>query len=150
MWYLIKDNDLKKLWIPAVYFSNGITFRQFPDTNKLSTLWFYLPNQRLRYSEVFVITISCSLQFQTFPFDSHQCKLKLRNWMGSIIRVLLNPPTIYTTTENDEEIGGDSVSLSNAKSNYYFNFESLESTNALENGIRYSQAQVLISPILSY
>ena len=126
IWYLIDFKDITQLWSPLLYIGNSLKVKKLPELSKLSSLWFYMPHG-LSYYEVFTVWISCSLEFHTYPFDSHTCNLNLKNWIGGRWRVDLNSPKIFTTTDNGELIGGNALfNMTNIRLNYDFNFESLE------------------------
>ena len=100
----------------------------------------------LHYSEIFSAQISCELNFQTFPFDSHECILELKNWIGAVFSettgVRLNSPRIFTVNENGQEIGGKKFDKSPSRMKFHFSFESLESTTFPVNGYAYSMAKI--------
>ena len=44
------------------------------------------------------------MDFQAIPFDSHQCNLDFKNWIGSIRRINLKAPKILVNDENGQEM----------------------------------------------
>ena len=147
IWYLIDFKDITQLWSPLLYIGNSLKVKKLPELSKLSALWLFMPHQLLYY-EVFRVTLSCSLDFQTYPFDSHTCNLNMQNWGGSMFRNILNPPKLFTTLNNGELIGGNAIfNMSNNRLNYDFSFESLESIPSFQPDTQtlkypYSLAQV--------
>ena len=84
-WFLIDLNDMNQLWTPAVYFGNAKDIKKSGSFGKdlLAYLWYKSDNHLLHYSEIFMVTFSCGLNFEPFPFDSHECNLDLKNWIGT-------------------------------------------------------------------
>ena len=61
-------------------------------------------------------------------------------------RLVLNSPKIYTVDSNGKEIGGSEFNFpNNGRLDYNFNLKSLPSSDFLENGLRYSLAQVKLN-----
>ena len=117
IWYTMKQGDIHDVWTPSMFFSNALDVKKIPQDRKLSALWFHMPHG-LFYVQILVQTISCNLNFQSFPFDSHECILNLRTWSESVYRVRLNSPKIYDAQKNVDPF------------DYHFSFESLQSTEA--------------------
>ena len=92
--------DLEKVWSPRIYFGNGVSIKDlesFGDNyDSLSNFWFFGDKKSLKYSIKFIPTVSCTMNFEAFPFDRHVCELMLINWLGGLWRVKLNSPEIYT------------------------------------------------------
>ena len=83
------------------------------------------------------------MNFQSFPFDSHECVLDLKNWIGETYRVILNSPKILTNDENGNEIAGKKLTiLSNTELDYNFYFETLPTSVFVDDSLKYSMAQV--------
>ena len=114
--------DMLDIWYPRIYVGNSLKIQSLvsdTDTSIMNSLWFYSPTNTLRYSVIFVTDVSCKLNFQTFPFDYHECNLILKNWLGSSYRVLLKSSRIYAMDQEGKEIGGKTFNLSsNDKLNY--------------------------------
>ena len=100
----------------------------------------------LLYSEVFTTTLSCDMNFETFPYDYHECIINFKNWYGSEWRVQLQSPKIYMLDKNGKEIGGSKFNYTKSgRLNYNFNLESLPNSVYLENGLNWSLAQVKLN-----
>ena len=112
------------------------------DSNALSSIWFLLPINRMRYSEVFITNIGCDFDFTTYPFDTHTCILNLKNWIGADYRLKLNTPSIFTLNSTGLEIGGQEFNFSNGRLNYDMKFKSLPSESFIENGIKYHKSMI--------
>ena len=103
----------------------------------------------LRYSAVVTATISCNLNFQTFPHDSHKCLFILKNWIGDTSEVVLATPNILTNDENGKEIGGKEIKMpSDDFLEYDFELKVLPATKFEDNNLSYSMVQVRILLLL--
>ena len=109
----------------------------------LNSLWYSYPTKYLRYSVIFVTKVSCKLDFQTFPFDNHECDLILKNWVGGSYRIVLKSPSIYGLDENGQEVEGKYFNITgNNRLNYKFRFESLPTTEFQDDGHKYSETRI--------
>ena len=141
-----------QIWHPELYIGNDIETQNLlnlaQNTELITNLWFHYPNQELRYASIFTAKIACSLDFQTYPFDSHTCLMNVNNWLGENQRVTFGDPEIYTNdgfyTEG-KEIGGKEFELkTDGRLDYNFKFESLSSSTFIDSGYEYALAQVKI------
>ena len=96
-------SDFNKLWSPIIYIGNSVKFKSQgsfgPDPKSLNLVWYYYYHHRLKYSEVFITSVSCKLDFKSYPFDSHDCIINLKNWYGASYRLILDQPRIFTVDE---------------------------------------------------
>ena len=83
-------------------------------------------------------TVFCGLDFNHFPFDSHECFLDLKNWIGWSEVVILNSPMFSNGNEKVKSISN----TSNSRLKFDFSFESLESKTFPVNGYPYSMTQI--------
>ena len=78
----------------------------------------------MEYTEMFTATISCNMNFKTYPLDSHKCLLDMKSWEGATYRLLLNAPKIFTFAKDGKtEIEGKNSEIRNLKS------KNMKSTN---------------------
>ena len=140
------------LWYPKVYIGNDVQTQNLvnfaQDAGSIINLWYLYPEHKLRYGTIFTAKIACSLDFETYPFDSHTCLMNVNNWSGAKHRVMFGKPKIYTNdgfyTEG-KEIGGNEFELkTDGRLDYNFKFESLPSLTFEDSGYEYTQAQVKI------
>ena len=83
------------------------------------------------------------MDFQAIPFDSHQCNLDFKNWIGSIRRINLKAPKILVNDENGQEIGGEELTIkSDGRLHYNFYIKTLSTSGFVDDGTEYSMAQV--------
>ena len=73
-------SNIKDLWSPTVYLGNAEDVKKHDSLgeDKLSYLWYEYTQKMLHFSEIFSAKISCQLDFSNYPFDSHECILRLK------------------------------------------------------------------------
>ena len=149
-WYFMENGAL--LWAPELYIGNDVQTQNLiffgQNSDSITSLWYHYPKHEVRYSTIFTAKIACSLDFQTFPFDSHTCLMNFNNWIGANYRIIFGKPRIYTNdgfyTEG-KEIGGNEFELkTDGRLDYDFKFESLPSHTFIDSGFEYALAQVKI------
>ena len=100
----------------------------------------------VKYAVILTAKVACNMNFQTFPFDSHECILEIKNWIGASYRLVLNSPRIYKIGLNGKQLGGKEVEInSDGSLDYNFQFKALDSTIYHGNSdvdTKYSMAQV--------
>ena len=140
------------IWHPRLYIGNNIETQNLvnfdQNTESITSLWYHYPKQELRYASIVTAKIACSLDFQTYPFDSHTCLMNFNNWIGANYRIIFGKPKIYTNdgfyTEG-KEIGGNEFELkTDGRLDYDFKFESMPSSTFIDSGFEYALAQVKI------
>ena len=80
VWYLMHTSDIKDLWSPTVYMGHAENVKKFDSLgeDKISYLWFEYSKKMLHFSEIFSAKVPCELNFDSYPFDSHTCKLQIK------------------------------------------------------------------------
>ena len=147
-WFLIENKYMVDIWYPKIYIANSVTTQSLvshTDATILNQLWYNYLSNTLRYSVIFVAKVSCKLDFQSFPFDNHECDLLLRNWNGASYWIVLKSPTIYGLDDNGNDIEGKHFNITmtgNNKLDYRFWFESLPTTEYQDNGLKYSETGI--------
>ena len=141
-----------QIWHPELYIGNDVETQNLlnfgQNSDLITSLWYFYSEHRVRYSTIFTAKIACSLDFQTFPFDSHTCLMNFNNWIGANYRIIFGKPKVYTNdgfyTEG-KEIGGYEFELkTDGRLDYDFKFESLPSSTFIDSGFEYALAQVKI------
>ena len=136
------------IWYPKIYIANSVTIQSLvsnTDATILNDLWYNYLSHTLRYNVIFVAKVSCKLDFQSFPFDNHECDLILRNWSGASYRIVLKSPTIYGLDEDGKEIAGKYFNIttnSNNKLDYKFQFESLPMAEYQDREFKFSETGI--------
>ena len=143
-WYLINDVNV---WYPRIFIGNSVETTYIlsfeKNSHSINSLWYYYPDHKLRYSGLLITEISCKMNFQSFPFDSHQCIFYLKNWIGSIRRVILTPPILVTNDEDGNNLEVEEITLQGGK--YEFNIKTLPISVFKDGGDTGSMAQVEIN-----
>ena len=87
------------IWYPEVFIGNSVEAQNlvsFDSGGKSLTSFMYnYPKHLVRYAVILTAKVACNMNFQTFPFDSHECILEIKNWIGASYRLVLNSPRIY-------------------------------------------------------
>ena len=109
------DGKTVDIWLPQVYISNSVKTQNIVSLARgveaISGLWYNSAHDYFYYSTIFSPTISCDLNFQTFPFDSHECNLVLKNFLTASWRVTLMTPKLYTIDKDNNEVEGDELKM---------------------------------------
>ena len=71
------DQRVSPIWQPIIYFGNLMKKEEtkFYGATESSTLMYFHNENELLYAESFLLKFSCEMDFNTFPFDSHNCCL---------------------------------------------------------------------------
>ena len=84
--YFIEDFD--DVWYPKIFIGNAIKpFNLISAEKDVNCLYYLYHNHLVQYSAILTVTVSCKMNFQSFPFDTHECVLDLKNWIGETYRV---------------------------------------------------------------
>ena len=138
------------IWYPEVFIGNSVETQNLVsfdnDARTLNSFWYHYTEHLVRYAVILTAKVACNMNFQTFPFDSHECILDIKNWIGASYRLLLNSPKIYKIGMNGKQHGGKEIEINtNGRLDYNFQFKALESTIYHGNSnvdTKYSMAQV--------
>ena len=84
------------MWSPELYIGNDVQTQNLiffgKNADSITSLWFHYAKSKLQYASIFTAKIACSLDFQTFPFDSHTCLMNFNNWIGAKHRITFGQP----------------------------------------------------------
>ena len=73
------------------------------------------------------------MNFETFPYDFHECIMNFKNWDGSARRVQLQSPKIYMLDKNGNEIGGSQFNYpESGRLDYNFNLKPVKTLTTKE------------------
>lgn len=148
---MIRVDDIGDIWTPSVYVGNAIGVKSLgsigDNYGTLSNCWFRTDQTGVLFVEKQIVTFSCRMKFQDFPFDSHECNMMLIIWLGASYRVKLSKPTLYIFDSSlGDEIKGSQVNKSSKKLDMYtFQFESSEPSEFKENGLKYSMVEIKVN-----
>ena len=143
-WYLIDILDKKHIWTPQIYFGKATDTIKSVSTGdeKLSYLWFNSIDHYIIMADILLVTISCGMDFEKFPYDSHNCQISLKNWLGRQDRLQLRKPKLFTRSENGTEIQQSEIKLEKDRLNFDFEFKVLEPTKFTAISEDYSMVQI--------
>ena len=144
IWYLIEAVDI---WYPEVFIGNSVETQNLVsfdnDARTLNSLWYYYPDHKVRYTVILTTKVACNMNFQMFPFDSHECILDIKNWIGASYRLVLSSPKIYKIDMNGQQLGGKEFEIdTHGRLDYNFKFKALESSTYFIGDTTYSMTQV--------
>ena len=112
--------------------------KEIGKNDDFSYFWYGYPNL-LSYQQRLKVTVYCSFDFKSFPFDSHQCKLNfgLTNYIATTIRLL---PLIISYGDVSTSLGQNSIEILSTHFPEPFNvhLSSIEPFEIRDNGWNYS------------
>ena len=94
-WHKTTVYEFDAIWKPQLYFSNSIFTKLAEDVP--TELWFVHNSGPFTFwwTRTFTVSISCQMEFQGFPFDSHECKLKLVDFNNARFSHLVKPRVYF-------------------------------------------------------
>ena len=95
--HLVLNDEFGSIWKPRIQFLNSIEVTLEDEDTK--EIWYQDPSI-FYWTQTFSISLSCKMRFAEFPFDAHECTLKLVNVIGVSDYILLEEPEIFF---NDSE-----------------------------------------------
>ena len=114
-YYKVQHNEFKKIWKPDIQFLNSVSTSLWNNENNKI---FEESLEEVSWMQSYTVSISCGMDFSTYPFDDHECYLKLWHIGGISEFVLLDEPEIVI--DNEEVIW--------QRSSFDISFESIESS----------------------
>ena len=100
-WYHVTDEDDDKMFFPTLRFHNEKAFKiksKFSPNQDEFYYWLNYPHN-LEFRQQIQVTIYCSFDFSTYPFDSHECNFSFGLNFWSISYIKMKPPTIIHEKE---------------------------------------------------
>ena len=85
-------DEFSAIWKPRILFSNAI--QATLEDSETKEIWYEDPSIFL-WAQTFFVSLSCKMVFSEFPFDSHNCTLKLLNSLGVNKYVELMEPEVF-------------------------------------------------------
>ena len=144
-WKMVPEEIKDELFFPKIGFFNikSITKQLDYGVGNQEYFWMEHPHS-FEYREVIKVTSYCHFNFQSFPFDQHECEFSFGVDIFSIRNVLLQrpeihyegamlPATVYKTDEKSERSLPFDISV-----------ESIDPFNSLINGWNYSATGIKI------
>ena len=96
-WYQLDEKDQAQIWSPTLQIDRAKTIqrtRKFGPTEK-DYLWYDSSNSILEYQQAMKVTIYCSFDFKSFPFDSNHCDFTFFASDTSLYLLLNSTKLIY-------------------------------------------------------
>ena len=78
-------SELANIWTPDVFITNQIE----KDDDEVASAFWLRPEGRVWWTRKVVLTLSCTMDFAKFPFDTQKCPLRLQAFQESAIDVVL-------------------------------------------------------------
>ena len=139
-WYKISEDEAKEMFFPDLRIHKAkevISDKVIGQNNDFNYFWFGPPN-KLQYQQRLKVTIYCSLDFKSFPFDSHQCDLNfgLKDHVISTATLL---PLIISYGDVSTSLGQNSIEIvsTHFPQPFNINLSSSEPFEILDNGYHY-------------
>ena len=138
-WYKINEDEA--IFFPNVRFQNAkevIPGREIGKNNDFTYFWYGYPNS-LSYQQRLKVTVYCSFDFKSFPFDSHQCDLNI-GLTNSIVTTTRLLPLIISYGDVSTSLGQNSIEIvsTNSPEPFNINLSSIEPFIIRDNGWDYS------------
>ena len=99
--HLVLDNEFRSIWKPRIQFLNSIEVTLEDEETK--EIWYENPSI-FYWTQQFSMSLSCKMSFAEFPFDAHECSLKLVNVIGITDYILLEEPEIFFNDSEEKYI----------------------------------------------
>ena len=104
-WFQIDGTNFK-IWHPTLYFENLVDIKKLigygADHNV--QFWFNRMYQRLYYTEIIEVSVSCEMNFNDFPKDKHSCDLIFGAYDFSSSTIMYTTPiVVYDSERIDQE-----------------------------------------------
>lgn len=133
-------NKLEDIWRPIYYLGNSALVKSLGSFGDKATesLW-YRHSNKLYYSEVQFVTFFCNMSFEKFPFDRHNCKFQMTNWLGSVEKVILSEPNLLDSSSSQMNNRHQFMS---GKLNFDVEIFTLEPSFQKQSGYNHSVAEI--------
>ena len=98
-WHVVKQSDAIQIFTPSLKIVRAKYIDRKMQFGPVDTgFFFYMQPFLFEYQESLKVTLYCSLDFTTFPFDYHTCDLKYGSTVLSPVSLLLDVPYIREHT----------------------------------------------------
>lgn len=111
--------------------------------NERKHFWYKHPSQ-LEYKETLKVTLYCSFDFSSFPFDQHECSLNFGAFDVAYSKLVLNPP-IVNQEDKSVKLGDAPMTLTNERGYLPFDIQMTSKDRFQINdqsGVKYSYVGV--------
>ena len=97
----MKDEELESVWKPTVLFLNSVKTKLVGIEDAPNRFW-YKHNAGFWWTRSFLVSLSCVMDFSMYPFDSHDCTIKLALTSPINFTTLETTPTLYAEAASFE------------------------------------------------
>ena len=143
-WYSITEDDAVKLYAPTLKVMGARDIKRLRKYGPIDGDFYYYehPNT-FEYQQALKITIYCTFEFTTFPFDSHICDFNFGSSNSFIYVMVLDQPWIRF--RNQRVIYGEGKLLINqSRLPFDIYLESMDPFEHTEAGYNYSYSKMKI------
>ena len=144
-WYAINEVDQKLIYTPTlkILAAKSIQRTRNYGAKDQDYFWFLYPNSIIEYQQALKVTIYCSFNFQSFPFDNHICDVKFGG-IGNLKRALIQNATIVGYKDKNINYGEGFLHVKQSRLPFSISLESLKPFDHYEIGFNYSYAGMRI------
>ena len=141
-WYYIDEEVARDLFFPKLKIRNAKEITIQPGYGPTDThyFWFQYPHH-LEYKETLKVTVYCSLNFEMYPFDSHQCVFSFGASDNAVYNLKLKP-SLVLYEDMTTGSGITRLKIDNSRLNFDVYLKSIEPYTLLDTGYYYSHAGI--------
>ena len=101
-WIKLNSQEIESIWKPSLQFSNSISTHLANDVP--SDIWYYHGTPSIFWwTRTFSLSLTCEMEFIMFPFDSHNCSLKLVNVDGASFSSMQDSRVFFMNQDTNSE-----------------------------------------------
>ena len=123
LWYFIEEKDYIDIWMPTIFFSNQ---EHASPSKALTQLWYRLDDKVFELSEIFILSLSCFMNFERIPNDHHACNMTMQSWKESVSRVALDKAQLLSMTNLGLEEMKEIIVTTDKQQTFDFTLKALE------------------------
>lgn len=143
-WYEVTKQDAKQIYFPSLKIQHAksiIRQRKYSPTDS-DYFWFHYPHS-LEYQQSLKVTIYCTFDFSSYPFDSQICDFVYGSVSTPSKKLNLKPAAI-NFKNSLTKYGQTDLNIKQSRLPFEIKVASLESFEKFENGYNYSSAGMKI------
>ena len=139
-WYKIEGTDEANIKVPNIQIlgAESIERTRTSGTTDKEYFWFQYPHE-FEYHQSLKVTMYCTFNFRSFPFDSHYCDLTLLD-TDSSSQALIFSSTLISYQNKNTQFGEDWLKLDQSRIPCDIFIGSLKPFFLIHTGFNYSSA----------
>ena len=144
-WYAVNEFDQTQIFTPTLEISGTkkiVRKRKYGAIDK-DYFWYFHPDNKMEYQQSLKVIIYCSMDFNHFPFDHHNCDLNFGSAENSIDLLKMNATTIDYKNKS-LSYGEGLLHMKQSRLPFDIALESLESFEYIQGGYKLSYAGMRI------